>query len=72
MGAKSLSLGRTALEPKARLGAKPQRMEVWMRHRQPVLNQLTRRLLGLVPHDEAPDRNPFKGGCMPLLKAADR
>jgi len=61
-GARSLSLGRTALEPKARLGAKPQRMEVWMRHRQPVLNQLTRGLLGLVPHDEAPDRNPFKGG----------
>ncbi|MES2922787.1 MAG: GNAT family N-acetyltransferase [Verrucomicrobiota bacterium] len=62
MGAKALSLGRTALEPKARLGAKPQRMEVWMRHRQPVLNQITLRLLGLVPHDEAPDRNPFKGG----------
>lgn len=62
MGAKTLSLGRTALEPKARLGAKPQRMEVWMRHRQPLLNQLTLRLLGLVPHDEAPDRNPFKGG----------
>ncbi|MEO5712476.1 MAG: GNAT family N-acetyltransferase [Luteolibacter sp.] len=62
MGASSLSLGRTALEPKARLGAKPQRMEVWMRHRQPLLNQLTLRLLGLVPHDEAPDRNPFKGG----------
>lgn len=59
MGAKTLSLGRTALEPKARLGAKPQRMEVWMRHRQPVVNQLTRRLLGMVPHDEAPDRNPF-------------
>lgn len=62
MGAKALSLGRTALEPKARLGAKPQRMEVWMRHRQPLLNQLTLGLLGLVPHDEAPDRNPFKGG----------
>jgi predicted N-acyltransferase len=62
MGAKSLSLGRTALEPKARLGAKPQRMEVWMRHRQPVLNRLTRHLLGMVSHDEAPDRNPFKGG----------
>lgn len=62
MGAKTLSLGRTALEPKARLGAKPQRMEVWMRHRQPLLNQLTLGLLGLVPHDEAPDRNPFKGG----------
>jgi len=62
MGAKSLSLGRTALEPKARLGAKPQRMEVWMRHRQPVLNQLALRLLGLVPHEDAPARNPFKGG----------
>lgn len=61
MGAKSLSLGRTALEPKARLGAKPQRMEVWIRHRQPVLNQVARRLLGLVSHDEAPNRNPFKG-----------
>jgi predicted N-acyltransferase len=62
MGAGNLSLGRTALEPKARLGAKPQRMEVWMRHRQPVLNQVTRHLLGLVQHDEAPERNPFKGG----------
>ena len=62
MGAKALSLGRTALEPKARLGAKPQRMEVWMRHRQPLLNQLTLGLLGLVPHDKAPERNPFKGG----------
>jgi Acetyltransferase (GNAT) domain len=61
MGAKSLSLGRTALEPKARLGAKPQRMEVWMRHRQPVLNQVARSLLGMVSHNEAPDRNPFKG-----------
>ncbi len=61
MGAKSLSLGRTALEPKARLGAKPQRMEVWMRHRQPMLNKLTRSLLGMVSHNEAPDRNPFKG-----------
>ncbi len=61
MGAKSVSLGRTALEPKARLGAKPQAMQVWVRHRQPVLNQLTLRLLGLVPHEEPPERNPFKG-----------
>ncbi len=60
MGAKSVSLGRTALEPKARLGAKPQAMQVWIRHRQPLLNQLILRLLGLVPHDAAPERNPFK------------
>lgn len=68
LGARELSLGRTALEPKARLGAKPQRMEVWMRHRQPMLNQLTRHLLGMVSHDEAPDRNPFKGA--PAASAA--
>jgi len=60
LGARELSLGRTALEPKARLGARPQPMTVWLRHRQPLLNQLTLRLLGLVPHHEAPERNPFK------------
>lgn len=60
MGAQALSLGRTALDPKARLGAQAQPMAVWVRHRHPVLNQVTRRLLGLVPHEEAPQRNPFK------------
>lgn len=38
-------------------------MAVWLRHRQPVLNQLTLRLLGLVPHEEAPQRNPFKAAA---------
>jgi predicted N-acyltransferase len=60
MGAKRISLGRTALEPKARLGAKPQVMSVWMRHHQPLINQVTKRLLGFVQHDEAPEANPFK------------
>jgi len=60
MGARRISLGRTALEPKARLGAKPQPMWVWMRHRQPLINQMTKRLLGFVQHDEAPEANPFK------------
>ncbi|HEY4371822.1 MAG TPA: GNAT family N-acetyltransferase [Burkholderiales bacterium] len=60
MGAARVSLGRTALEPKARLGAKPQVMSVWMRHHQPLINQVTRRLLGFVQHDEAPEANPFK------------
>jgi hypothetical protein len=60
MGAKRISLGRTALEPKARLGAKPQAMSVWMRHSQPLINAATKRLLGLVQHDEAPEANPFK------------
>jgi hypothetical protein len=59
-GCKGLSLGRTALEPKAALGAKPEQMSVWLRHRVPALNWIFRGLLGGVPHAEAPERNPFK------------
>jgi len=55
-----LSLGRTALEPKAALGAKPEPMAVWLRHRVPALNWLLRGLLGAVPHAEAPERRPFR------------
>ena len=55
-----LSLGRTALEPKAALGAKPEPMSVWLRHRVPALNWIIRGVLGVVPHNEAPERNPFK------------
>jgi hypothetical protein len=59
-GCKSLSLGRTALEPKAALGAKPESMTVWLRHRVPALNWIIRGMLGVVSHEEAPERNPFK------------
>jgi hypothetical protein len=55
-----ISLGRTALEPKAALGAKPVPMTIWLRHRLPAVNWLLRALLGAVPHNEAPERNPFK------------
>ena len=57
---KRLSLGRTALEPKAGLGAKPEPMSVWLRHRIPAMNWIMRGLLGAIPHDEAPERTPFK------------
>jgi len=60
LGVRELSLGRTALEPKARLGARAAPLEVWIRHRVPVLNLLVRSLLGTVPHAEAPERDPFK------------
>ena len=60
MGCRRVSLGRTALEPKARLGARPAPMRVWVRHRVPALNMVVRSLLGTISHDEAPDRNPFK------------
>src|SRR5215471_1287263 len=55
-----LSLGRTALEPKAGLGARPEPMSIWLRHRVPAVNWLLRGVMGAVPHAEAPERNPFK------------
>jgi hypothetical protein len=58
--ARRLSLGRTALEPKAGLGARPEAMSVWVRHRIAPVNWLFRELLSAVPHHEAPERNPFK------------
>ena len=61
-GCTRLSLGRTALEPKAGLGALPEPMTVWLRHRIPVVNWMVRGLLGAIPHAEAPERNPFKSG----------
>ena len=60
MGCRRVSLGRTALEPKARLGARPAPMRVWVRHRVQALNMIVRGLLRTVSHEEAPDRNPFK------------
>jgi hypothetical protein len=58
--ARTLSFGRTALEPKSRLGARPQEMQVWLRHRQPVFNQIVRRLVGFAHHADAPETDPFK------------
>jgi hypothetical protein len=55
-----VSFGRTALEPKARLGARPAPMTVWVRHRVQAMNVLVRGLLRTISHEEAPDRNPFK------------
>ncbi len=60
LGATELSFGRTALEPKARLGAKPQALAVWVRHRQPLFNRLIKPLLLRAHHDDAPECNPFK------------
>ncbi len=59
-GCKRLSLGRTALEPKSRLGARPEKTSVLLRHRVPALNWLVRGLLQVIPHEEPPDRHPFK------------
>jgi len=63
MGCKEISYGRTALEPKASLGAKPQPFGILVRHRQPVLNKMLKRVLLGIEHEEAPERNPFKKGA---------
>jgi predicted N-acyltransferase len=60
MGCREVSFGRTALEPKARLGAQPVPLHVWVRHRVPAMNMLVRGLMHTISHEEAPDRSPFK------------
>jgi hypothetical protein len=62
MGCRRLSLGRTALEPKAKIGAVPEPLHVAMRHRVTAANLLLRPLLGMVPHAEAPVRTVFRDG----------
>lgn len=60
LGCMKISFGRTALEPKARLGCTPEPMSISIRHRVPVLNMLIQPILGAIPHDDAPERSPFK------------
>ena len=59
-GLKTISFGRTALEPKANLGAKPVDAYVWARHRVPVVNFMLRQLFGHIPYEEAPERSVVK------------
>lgn len=60
MGCRRVSFGRTALEPKARLGARPVPLTCWVRHRIPAVNLALRSWLCEFTHDEPPDRSPFK------------
>jgi hypothetical protein len=62
LGCQRVSFGRTALEPKARLGCVPEPTYVWARHRHPFMNQLLQPMLRLIEHDEAPELAPFKRG----------
>lgn len=60
LGCRRISVGGTALEPKARLGFKPVARTHWIWHANPIKNAALAPLLALVPHEEAPDRSPFK------------
>jgi predicted N-acyltransferase len=61
MRASRVILGRTALGPKAQIGAKPQAMYSYLRHRSSVLNLAVPTVLAVLPAPkQAPDRHPFK------------
>ena len=61
MGAAWTSLGRTALEPKAKLGAEGQNLRCYLRHRVPALNSVVKGLLHALPEPtQPPKRAPFK------------
>jgi len=59
--ANRISFGRTALEPKARLGAEPHGLRCFVRHRIEPLNVVVRALIETMPEpDLPPERNPFR------------
>ena len=59
-GCGKVLFGRTALEPKANLGAEPVEEFVWARHRVPVVNFMVRKLFRNMPFDIAPERSVKK------------
>ncbi len=64
MGAEHMSLGRTALGPKAQIGAKAQTMYSYLRHRNSAFNLAVPPILALLPKPaEPPERHPFKSGA---------
>jgi hypothetical protein len=60
LGCTELSFGRTAMEPKAALGATARESHVWLRHRVPAVNALLREIVVRIEPDPAPQRRPFK------------
>lgn len=59
-GCQRISLGGTALDPKARLGGAPSPRQVWVRHRLAPLNVIVGPMLQTFDPQQPPDRNPFK------------
>ena len=66
LGCREIHLGRTALEPKARLGALPTDTDIWIKHSSPMINRIVGPLLRLVPQDAAPHRAPFRSNGFSL------
>jgi Acetyltransferase (GNAT) domain len=54
------SMGRTAEEPKARLGAVPMAPQLWVKHRTPPLNWAVGAILGTLQTPEVPAHRAFR------------
>jgi hypothetical protein len=67
MGCKRVSFGRTALDPKARLGAEPIPLSVWARHQQPSLHEAIASWLPDCLFERVPTRRPFGGNSERLM-----
>jgi len=59
-GHQTINYGRTANEIKSTIGAVPQKMICYMKHRNIVMNQLVGILLKVFKPKEWEQRNPFK------------
>jgi len=55
-----VSFGRSALEPKANLGAKPVEAFIWARHNISSVNVVLRNFFRNIPFDDAPERSVLK------------
>ena len=44
------------------IGFLSQPLFIWARHRHPTVNFFVRKLVHAIPHQEPPERNPFKAG----------
>jgi hypothetical protein len=55
-----VSLGRTALDPKARLGAEPVPLKLWIHHGYPALHEAVQRWLRRTLFERVPARHPFR------------
>jgi predicted N-acyltransferase len=59
-GVSELSIGRTALEPKANMGCQPVPVSCAVRHRISAINPLLSAITRNASHAQPPERNPFK------------
>lgn len=59
-GAGRISMGRTAEEPKARLGAEPGASALWVKHRTPPLNWAVGAVLGSLEAPRVPSHRVFR------------